>query len=279
MNRLSCFLIVIALLCAESSNGAILKVHCITDEDDLGDHLLNPGQTYDFSFYESIFKTEVICGLWQGPGFKYYALFRTNLWDAREDGIYFTHGSTPPTLKYSSNAKHLEEQRTICKRPITTTTDPKASEEVCIQGAGYVEVSKLQSWKIEEAVNGERQRKTDSNKDKTDIKKIKEVVQGTRMKNLVIKEDTNQRKERPKHKGFNFGSFKKVDKYKRNYPSMHKIQPPGGEGTSELRVCGKSTTNEKEENVTATSTKVLTSEAKVARSLLISIQSWRRNQT
>ena len=86
---------------------------------------------------------------------------------------------------------HLE----ICKRPITTTTDPKASEEVCIQGAGYVEVSKLQSWKIEEAVNGERQRKTDSNKDKTDIKKIKEVDQGTRMKNLVIKEDTNQRKE------------------------------------------------------------------------------------
>ena len=60
---------------------------------------------------------------------------------------------------------------------------------------------------------------------------------------------------------------------------MHKIQPPGGEGTSELRVCGKSTTNEKEENVTATSTKVLTSEEKVAGSLLISIQSWRRNQT
>ena len=58
-----------------------------------------------------------------------------------------------------------------------------------------LEVPKLQSWKIEEAVNGERQRKTDSNKDKTDIKKIKEVVQGTRMKNLVIKEDTNQRKE------------------------------------------------------------------------------------
>ncbi|KAL0708338.1 hypothetical protein Bca4012_074764 [Brassica carinata] len=113
MNRLSCFLIVIAL-CAELSNGAlfpkdsvhfnnslqpnnILKVHCITDEDDLGDHLLNPGQTYDFSFHESVFRTEVNCGLWQGPGFKYYALFRAydggvilhfgknNFWDARED--------------------------------------------------------------------------------------------------------------------------------------------------------------------------------------------------
>ncbi|CAH8362176.1 unnamed protein product [Eruca vesicaria subsp. sativa] len=125
--RLSCFLIIIAL-CAELSNGAIfqkdsvhfnnslqpnniLKVHCVTKEDDLGDHLLSHGQTYEFSFYESIFKTEVICGLWQGPGFKLYALLKayegagfhygkTNYWDAREDGVYFTHGSLSPKLEY-----------------------------------------------------------------------------------------------------------------------------------------------------------------------------------
>ncbi|CAN7067924.1 unnamed protein product [Brassica rapa subsp. trilocularis] len=134
--RLSCFLIIIAL-CAELSNGAvfpkdsvhfnnslqpntILRVHCVSDEDDLGDHFLSHGQTYDFSFYESIFKTEVICGLWQGPGFEYYALFKAyeggglivhygkkNYWDAREDGIYFTHGFYPPKLEYRWSAYSL----------------------------------------------------------------------------------------------------------------------------------------------------------------------------
>ncbi|KAF2537353.1 hypothetical protein F2Q70_00006002 [Brassica cretica] len=114
MKRISCFLIVIAL-CAELSNGAlfpkdsvhfnnslqpnnILKVHCITDEEDLGDHLLNPGQTYDFSFHESIFRTEVNCGLWQGPGFKYYALFRAydgwlirTTFGMQEKMVYISH--------------------------------------------------------------------------------------------------------------------------------------------------------------------------------------------
>ncbi|KAF8097314.1 hypothetical protein N665_0291s0023 [Sinapis alba] len=129
MSRFSSFLIVIAL-CVELSNGElfpkdsvhfknslqpnnILKVHCISDEDDLGDHLLSPGQTYDISFYESIFTTKVNCVLWQGPGFKFYALFRAyegggvivhygkkNFWDAREDGIYFTHGRIAPKLEY-----------------------------------------------------------------------------------------------------------------------------------------------------------------------------------
>ncbi|KAG5389829.1 hypothetical protein IGI04_031370 [Brassica rapa subsp. trilocularis] len=116
MNPLSCFLIVIALS-AELSNGEsydkdsvhfinslnpnnILRVHCLTHDDDLGYHLLSPGQTYEFSFYESIFTTKVNCALWQGPGFKFYAIFRAytgggfivhygrkNFWDAREDGL------------------------------------------------------------------------------------------------------------------------------------------------------------------------------------------------
>ncbi|KAH0915383.1 hypothetical protein HID58_029829 [Brassica napus] len=71
MNPLSCFLIVIALS-AELSNGEsydkdsvhfinslnpnnILRVHCLTHDDDLGYHLLSPGQTYEFSFYENTY--------------------------------------------------------------------------------------------------------------------------------------------------------------------------------------------------------------------------------
>ena len=136
MKRISCFLIVIALS-AELSNGEsydkdsvhfinslnpnnILRVHCLTHDDDLGYHLLSPGQTYEFSFYESIFTTKVNCALWQGPGFKFYAIFRAytgggfivhygrkNFWDAREDGIYISHGKDSPKLKYNWSTQAL----------------------------------------------------------------------------------------------------------------------------------------------------------------------------
>lgn len=112
MNPFSCFLLVIAL-CVGFSNAKmknsvhfynsllpknILKIHCISDEDDLGIHFLSPGQTYDFSFNDSIFKTKIDCQLWQGIGYKFFAKFRAyqggglivhhgkkNFWDARED--------------------------------------------------------------------------------------------------------------------------------------------------------------------------------------------------
>ncbi|EOA37673.1 hypothetical protein CARUB_v10012301mg [Capsella rubella] len=128
MNRLSCFVLMIAL-CVGFSNARpkntvhifnyllgknILRVHCISDEDDLGTHLLNPGQTYNFSFQDSVFKTKVDCQLWQGINFKFFKKFRAyesggvivhygkqNFWYAKEDGIYFTHGQEAPKLEYN----------------------------------------------------------------------------------------------------------------------------------------------------------------------------------
>lgn len=126
MNRFWCFLLVIAL-CVWLSNAKmknsvhfrnsllpknILKIHC-RSEDDLGIHLLSPGQTYDIYFNDSIFKTKIYCQLWQGIDFKYYRYFmayksggliihhgKQNFWDARQDGIYFTHGQEIPKLEY-----------------------------------------------------------------------------------------------------------------------------------------------------------------------------------
>ncbi|XP_010480902.2 PREDICTED: uncharacterized protein LOC104759702 [Camelina sativa] len=127
MNRLLCVLVLIAL-CVGFNNAKmknfvhfknsllqknILKIHCQSDEDDLGIHFLSPGQTYNFSFNDSIFKTKIDCELWQGIGFKFFAKFmayksgglilhhgKKIFWDAREDGIYFTHGKQIPKLEY-----------------------------------------------------------------------------------------------------------------------------------------------------------------------------------
>ncbi|CAD5333389.1 S-protein 9 [Arabidopsis thaliana] len=130
MNRLSCFLLVIGL-CIGLSNANlkwnekntvffksslgrnnVLKIHC-TSEDNLGFHFLRPGETYDFSFHDSIVRSDFYCELWQGPNFKFHASFmayqggglivhygKKNFWDAREDGIYFTHGKETPKLEY-----------------------------------------------------------------------------------------------------------------------------------------------------------------------------------
>ncbi|CAN7059604.1 unnamed protein product, partial [Brassica rapa subsp. trilocularis] len=130
MNRLSCFLLTIGL-CIGLSNAKwneknsvhfknslgrnnILKINCISNDDDLGFHYLRPGETYEFSFHDSVIKTEFFCDLWQGPNFKFHAGFtgyeggglivhygKKNFWDAREDGIYFTHGQNMPKLEYT----------------------------------------------------------------------------------------------------------------------------------------------------------------------------------
>uniref|UniRef100_M4CNI6 S-protein homolog n=1 Tax=Brassica campestris TaxID=3711 RepID=M4CNI6_BRACM len=91
----------------------VLKIHCISDEDDLGEHLLKPGEIYEFSFYDSIMGTLINCDLWQGIEFRFHANFRAyeggglighygkqNFWFSRDDGIYFTHGKDEPKLEY-----------------------------------------------------------------------------------------------------------------------------------------------------------------------------------
>ncbi|CAH8254459.1 unnamed protein product [Arabidopsis lyrata] len=142
MNRLSCVMVVIAL-CIGFSNAKmknsvhfknsllpknILKIHCLSDEDDLGIHFLNPGQTYNIRFNDSIFKTKIDCQLWQGINYNFFAKFRAyksgglivhhgkmNFWDAREDGIYFTHGKQIPKLEYKW--KDISLRKKIKVRP------------------------------------------------------------------------------------------------------------------------------------------------------------------
>ncbi|CAG7908182.1 hypothetical protein BRARA_D02370 [Brassica rapa] len=129
MSRLWCFLLIITLCVGLNNAGVleknsvhfknslgpnnILRVDCSSKDDFLGVHDLKPGQTFDFSFNDSILKTKFDCTLAQGQGFIHQASFRAyegggfivhygkeNFWDAREDGIYFTHGKETPKLEY-----------------------------------------------------------------------------------------------------------------------------------------------------------------------------------
>lgn len=131
MNHIFSFLFVIAL-CVGLINAAINKqknsvhfrndlgpnntlwIHCISDEDDFGDHFLTLGETYDFSFYDSVVGTLIKCDLGKGIRFRFHAKFiayegvwliphygQMNFWYAKEDGIYFAHGKDIPKLKYT----------------------------------------------------------------------------------------------------------------------------------------------------------------------------------
>lgn len=128
MSRLWLFLLIVTL-CVRLNNAGVLKknsvhfknslgpndilrVDCLSKDDSLV-HDLKPGQTYDFSFNDSILKTIFDCTLSHGQGFIHQASFtayegggvivhygKENFWDAREDGIYFTHGKETPKLEY-----------------------------------------------------------------------------------------------------------------------------------------------------------------------------------
>ncbi|VYS53237.1 unnamed protein product [Arabidopsis thaliana] len=132
MNCFSYFFLVI-ILCAGLNNAKfneknsvifksslgpkkLLRIHCTSEHDDTDYVYLRHGQTYAFSFHDSVLKTIFDCELKQGSSYynyNFYARFRAykggglvvhygkrNFWDAREDGIYFTHGKETPKLEY-----------------------------------------------------------------------------------------------------------------------------------------------------------------------------------
>ncbi|ESQ37439.1 hypothetical protein EUTSA_v10002994mg [Eutrema salsugineum] len=103
MNHLSCSLFIIAL-CIGLSNANkkknsvhfknslgqnnILRIHCISDEDDPGYHHLSHGQTYDCSFYDNIAGRRISCDLWQGLDFRFHAKFMAY----KSGGLILRHG-------------------------------------------------------------------------------------------------------------------------------------------------------------------------------------------
>lgn len=91
--------------------GNTLMVFCKWNDEQLGTVFLSTGQTYDFSFRgKFVFKNKIDCNLSQGTHIATIRAFESgsgafdhgkqNFWDAREDGIYFTHGSEAPKLEY-----------------------------------------------------------------------------------------------------------------------------------------------------------------------------------
>ncbi|KAF8098236.1 hypothetical protein N665_0270s0008 [Sinapis alba] len=98
------------------SSHSILKVHCKSRNDDLGDHFVKfEGPAYNFSFHDNIIvflKTKFDCNLWKGANLEYHQSFRAYTanfviscgelitWDARDDAIYLSKNDEPEELKH-----------------------------------------------------------------------------------------------------------------------------------------------------------------------------------
>lgn len=92
---------------------SILKAHCVSKDDDLGDHFLRfQDVAYNFSFHDSLLLTVFKCTLWKGDNFQYHQNFtayrggaylhcgRFYLWEARDDAIYLSRNGEPMKLMY-----------------------------------------------------------------------------------------------------------------------------------------------------------------------------------
>lgn len=82
-----------------------VKVHCASGDDDLGDHILAPKQSFEWSFCANFFPTTVFfCHFWwdgKDLAFEVYherfAQKRTHnsWWITKHDGIYFSNANEP----------------------------------------------------------------------------------------------------------------------------------------------------------------------------------------
>ncbi|XP_019083142.1 PREDICTED: uncharacterized protein LOC109125619 [Camelina sativa] len=97
-------------------NDDLLKIHCISDEDDLGIHFVRRTYLYTFKFGDKFFGgTKFDCTLSHGVGFKSSVTFtaykqdaddfiikfgKMTFWDAKDDGIYLTNADHNAKFMY-----------------------------------------------------------------------------------------------------------------------------------------------------------------------------------
>ncbi|CAN8270073.1 unnamed protein product [Cochlearia groenlandica] len=94
---------------------SILKVHCKSKDNDLGDHFLKfQDPSYNFSFHDDlIFTTKFKCNLWKGVNLEYHKNFTAYegapiyrcgglfTWNIRDDAIYLLEKGKHEMLMYS----------------------------------------------------------------------------------------------------------------------------------------------------------------------------------
>ncbi|EOA32264.1 hypothetical protein CARUB_v10015524mg [Capsella rubella] len=106
-----------------TKNSDLLTVHCKSEKDDLGIHILHHFYIYDFKFGDELFGgTKFVCMLThEGVGFKYSRTFTAYMqspyfmrfgvkyfWDARDDGIYLADDTHTSKLRFGWNVTILQ---------------------------------------------------------------------------------------------------------------------------------------------------------------------------
>uniref|UniRef100_M1A4V6 S-protein homolog n=1 Tax=Solanum tuberosum TaxID=4113 RepID=M1A4V6_SOLTU len=92
-------------------NTDLLKVHCQSRDDDIGDRILKPGDHFDFSFHMNLAETTLYhCGFFWGPKHNNFDVFKRwhgycgsiklfqngyCTWLMKDSGIYFALGPNP----------------------------------------------------------------------------------------------------------------------------------------------------------------------------------------
>lgn len=98
-----------------SRNDDVLKIHCRSEQDDLGVHFLHRTDVYDFEFGDwllggSYHRCELSHGVdvrfvreimaYEGESSYFFRFGQLILWEARDDGIYLTSDDDEAEKKY-----------------------------------------------------------------------------------------------------------------------------------------------------------------------------------